>query len=256
MTTTLSSYLTIANDLPKWRTITARAPAVALQSSYFKANIGNVRTIDGFMKSPRLFNFAMTAFGLGDKIDARALMRKVLTQGVANPRALAHTLNDPRILAFARTFDFAAHGRDTTTRPEVQTDVATKHLDQTLEANQEKQNPGVELALYFRRQAPNVTSMFGILADKKLLTVVQTALGVSPLTSAQNIDVQARHLGSKLKLADFQDPKKLQAFIARFSASYDSNATSAATNDSFAAPGSIGVSAQLLLNFQNFRNRS
>ena len=257
MTTTLSSYLSIANDLTKWRTITAKSPAVALQTTYFKANIGKVRTIDDLMKNTRLFNFAMTAFGLSDKIGAKALMRKVLEQGATNSRALANTLNDPRILAFARTFDFATHGQDTTARPEVQTDVVSKYVEQTLETNQKNQNPGVELAMYFRRQAPNVSNMFGVLADKKLLTVIQTALGISPLTSAQNIDVQARLLSAKLKLSDFQDPKKLNAFIARFGAMYDSSAMSSDANGAAEsiAPGAIGMSAQLLLSLQSFRNR-
>jgi len=126
--TTLSSYLSIANDLTKWRTITAKSPAVALQTTYFKANIGKVRTIDDLMKNTRLFNFAMTAFGLSDKIGAKALMRKVLEQGATNSRALANTLNDPRIVAFAKTFDFVTHGQDTTARPEVVADVTAVRL--------------------------------------------------------------------------------------------------------------------------------
>jgi hypothetical protein len=111
--------------------------------------------------------------------------------------------------------------------------------------------------MYFRRQAPNVSNMFGVLADKKLLTVIQTALGISPLTSAQNIDVQARLLSAKLKLSDFQDPKKLNAFIARFGAMYDSSAMSSDANGAAEsiAPGAIGMSAQLLLSLQSFRNR-
>ncbi len=55
------------------------------------------------------------------------------------------------------------------------------------------------------------------------MTVVQTALGISSLTSAEDIDTQANLISGKLNISDFQDPKKLQTFIERFAVSYDVN---------------------------------
>jgi hypothetical protein len=261
MTTTLTAYSSISKDIGKWQGITGKAPDVAQQTKYYQANIAKVKTIDDFLKNARLFNYAMTAFGLADKIDAKGLMRKVLQQGVSGSSALANKLNDPRIKAFASAFDFAAHGEGATSTTETQINVVSRYTEQKLEENQGKQNPGVQLALYFRRQAPSVTSVYAILADKKLLTVAQTALGISPLTSAQNIDVQARALGAKLKLSDFQDPKKLEAFIARFAARYDAIAASnsdalqdSSSNPNFASQGA-GINAQLLLTLQGLKHR-
>ncbi len=57
-----------------------------------------------------------------------------------------------------------------------------------MEESAGEQNEGVELALYFARKAPSITSAYGILADKNLLKVVQTALGLSEYTSYQDID--------------------------------------------------------------------
>lgn len=253
--TTLSTYLNITSNLARYQALTSAAPGVALQTKYYQANIGKAQSIDDFVNNPRLFDYAMTAFGLGDKIFAKGLMKKVLQQGVDSPKALANTLNDPRIKAFARAFDFATYGAGTTTRPQVQTGVVNLYVEQALETDQGQQNPGVELALYFRLHAPSVKSIFGILADKKLLTVVQTALGISPLTSAENVDVQARLLSSKLKLSDLQDPKKLQAFISRFSVNYDSNNNAGppttALDALFSPP--IGISADMLLGLQNVK---
>ncbi|MBI1867221.1 MAG: DUF1217 domain-containing protein [Methylocystis sp.] len=258
--TTLSTYLTIANNLTKYQSIAAAAPSVSLQTKYYQANIGKARSIDEFMNNPRLFNYAMTALGLGDKIFAKGLIKKVLQQGVTDPKALANTLTDPRIKAFAKAFDFATYGTGTTSRSQVQTDIVNRYIEQSLETSQGQLNPGVQLALYFRDHAPNVTNMFAILADRKLLTVVQTALGISPLTSAQNIDAQARLLSSKLKISDFQDPKKLQAFIARFSAMYDANngadgtvAPATATSGALFAPVTFGISTDLLMSLQNLK---
>lgn len=253
MTTTLSSYLTIANNLGKWQTITKKSPDVATQIDYFVKHIGEIKSADELIKNPRLFNFAMNAFGLGDMTYAKGLISKVLKQGVVSPTALANKLNNPNIRAFAQAFDFAAHGAGTTSSPALRSEVVDRFVERSLETTQGKMNPGVELALYFRRNAPKVTSMFGILADKNLLKVVQTALDISPMTSAQTIDTQARLLSSKIKLADFKDNKKLEAFIARFAAMYDSS--NAAPNG--LSPNAIlfdssapTMDANLLLNLQ------
>jgi hypothetical protein len=232
MSTTLSAYQLVSGNLSTWQKVTASSPTVAQATKYYQANIGNVKTIADFVNNYRLFSYAMTSFGLGNMIYAKGLMQKILEQGVTNSKSLAHTLNDPRILAFAKTFDFATNGANTTSSSAVKTDVVNNYTEQALEADQGAQNPGVQLALYFQRNAPKVTSMFGILADKNLLSVVQTTLGLSPLMSAQDINTQANLLSKQLKISDLQDPKKLQSFIQRFTAMYD-------LNNSGSAPGSI-----------------
>jgi Protein of unknown function (DUF1217) len=102
-------------------------------------------------------------------------------------------------------------------------DVINRYLENSLQTTQGHQDPWVQLALYFQQNAPNVTSIYGILGDKNLLTVVQTALGISPLTSAEPIDTQANMLSALMNISDFNNPAKLLSFIERFAALYDSN---------------------------------
>jgi hypothetical protein len=264
MSTTLSAYQLVANNMSKWQQITASTPSVAQATKYYQANIGKVTTIADFVNNYRLFSYAMTAFGLGSMTYAKGLMQKVLQQGVSSSTSLANSLNDPRILAFAKTFNFAANGATTTSSSAVTEDVVTNYTEQALETNQGAQDPGVQLALYFQRNAPKVTSVLGILADKNLLTVVQTTLGLSPLMSAQDINVQESLLSKLVNVSDFQDPKKLQSFIERFTAMYDLNNSSstsgsipsslAGTNAILAsAANPVGISSDLLLSLQNLK---
>jgi hypothetical protein len=221
---TISTYLQISNNLSKWQSIEAKKPEVALATKYFQDNIGKVKTADDLINNQRLFNYAMTAFGLGDRTYAKGLMKQVLQQGVTSSTALAKKLNDPNILAFAKAFDFASNGANTTQSSALVTNVVNRYTENALEKDQGQQNPGVQQALYFQQHAPGITSAYGILADKTLQSVVQTALGISPLTSAEPVDTQYKLINKQLNVKDFQDPKKLQAFISRFAAMYDSNA--------------------------------
>ena len=101
--------------------------------------------------------------------------------------------------------------------------VVSQYTENALETSQGQQNQGVQLALYFQRKAPSITDAYGLLADKQLLSVVQTALNISPMTGVEPIDQQATMLASKINFSDFVNPTKLQSFIARFSAMYDYN---------------------------------
>ncbi len=257
---TLSTYLQISNNLTKWQTMTAAQPAVQLQTAYYQANIGSVKTPSDLVNNYRLFSYVMNAYGLGDMTSyGSGLIQKVLEQGTGSQSNLAYTLNNPQILALAQTFDFADNGSSTTSSSAVQTGVVNNYINQTLDANQGQSDPGVQLALYFQQNAPSITSVYNILADKNLLTVVQTALGISPLTSSEDIDTQANMISSQLNVSDFQDPTKLQTFIERFSVLYDENNAGSTTSQSSDVPNCVlnssssttGFSVDLLSSMQN-----
>ncbi|WP_407527463.1 DUF1217 domain-containing protein [Methylobacterium oryzisoli] len=107
MASTLTNYQLIARDLGASLKRKAADPVIARDTAYFQANIGKVKSIDDFMKDTRLYTYAMKAYGLEEMTYAKALMRKVLTEGSASPASFANRLADARYVAFARAFDFA-----------------------------------------------------------------------------------------------------------------------------------------------------
>jgi hypothetical protein len=259
---TFSTYLSIANNMSRYQTMTAADPTVAQATKYFQANIGKVTTPAQLVNNPRLFNYAMTAFGLGSMTYAKSLMQKVLEQGTSSSKALANTLNNPNILAFAQAFNFALYGKSTTQTLAATTDVTSKYVMQTLETNEGAQYPGVRLALYFQQNASRITDGYSILADPDLLTVAQTTLGISSYTSAENIDQQAKQFDSLLTYSDFQKPSYVLNFLERFSAQYDLNNSDTSGSGSPAnlvsplltpASSTTGFSAGLLMSIQNLR---
>lgn len=225
MLSTLASYQMISRDLSKWQATTKAKPEVATATKYYQDHIGSVKSIDDFLKNDRLFSYAMNAFGLGDMTYAKGMMRKVLEGGIKDASSLANKMSDPKFKAFATAFDFVGKGASAATSAATTKDVVNKYVQQTTESDAGDQNEGVRLALYFQRNAPNIKNAYQVLADKALLTVVQTALGIPPGASMQDIDTQAKTIGAKLNMADLQDPAKVQKFVQRFAAMYDMNNT-------------------------------
>ena len=257
MLSTTASYLNIADNLTRQQATTASDPQVKNDTAYYLANIGKVTTIAQFVGNYRLFSYAMKAYGLEDMNYAKGLITKVLQGGTTSKTALANTLTDKRYLAFAQAFDFAGKGTAATQATAATTGTTAKYVEQSLEDTQGKVNEGVELALYFARTAPSVTSVYGLLADKNLLKVVETAFGLPTSTSA-DIDGQAATLSKLLKVSDLQDATKVKQIAERFTAMWDldgNNTSSDVANVTqiFAASTTSGVSSDLLLTLQGLK---
>lgn len=214
--TTVASYRLIATDLSRSLETLAERPDVARETAYYLDRIGNVESIDDLIGDERLYSYAMRAFGLADMAYAKAFIRKVLTEGIDNPRSFANRLTDLRYRELAQTFNFKRHGAATTAFERAQQGVVDKYVRQRLEEDAGQQNQGVRLALYFRRKAPTVSSVYDILGDRALLTVVQTALGLPPAMAAADIDKQGEAISRRLDVGELKSPDKLQSFIDRF----------------------------------------
>ena len=221
MTTTTAAYLSVTQNLARYQAMTAAEPVVKSATAYYDASIGKVTSIPDFVGNYRLLSYALNAFGLGDQAHNTALIEKVLEGGVSDPKSLANTLSDSRWKAFATAFDFVGKGASSVTSADAVQATTGDYVEQQLESDQGAQDVGVQLALYFQRVAPTVSSEYGVLADKNLLEVAQTIFGLSPSTSATDIDAQAKALSKLMPLSDLQDPKKLQQLTERFTAMYD-----------------------------------
>ena len=223
MTSTTTQYLAVANNLARFQKTEASKPAVKLETAYYQANIGKVTSISQFVGNYRLLSYALQAYGLGDQVNNKALVSKVLQGGTTNPRALANTLPNDAWKRFAAAFNFSATG---SAAPTSSTSVATTkadYLEQQLEDDQGAMDPGVQLALYFQRIAPTITSGYSVLADKNLTEVAQTIFNLPPGTSANQIDKEAGALKKLMPIADLQNPTKLKSLVERFTATYDLN---------------------------------
>ena len=211
--------------------MTAAEPAVKTATAYYEANIGSVKSIGDLVGNYRLLSYALNAYGLGDQINSKGLITKVLEGGVSNPKSLANTLPNSQWKAF----NFVDSGA---TPPSSTSSVATTtsdYVEQQLESDQGDQDVGVQLALYFQRVAPTVTSEYGILADPNLLQIAATIMGLPPSAAA---DLQPQTLSEFMPISDLQDPAKLNQLTERFTAMYDytygpsSGATSGLSVDS------------------------
>lgn len=221
MDNTLFSYRLISRNLDRSLTLKAAEKPVALEAKYYLEHIGKIRSIDDFLKNTRVFNFAMKAYGLEEMAFAKGYMRKVLTEGIDDPKSFANKLNDQRFVKFTAAFNFARNGAMTTATNDVRQPVVDLYVRQSLESDEGASNEGVRLALYFQRMAPTVKSAYGLLADTALWQVVKTTFDFPDAMANAPIDKQAQAVKAQLKVEDLKDPKKMDALLRRFAVKWD-----------------------------------
>ena len=218
MTSTTTAFLAVSQNLSRYQTMTAAEPAVKTASAYYAANIGSVKSISDLVGNYRLLSYALNAYGLGDQINAKGLITKVLEGGVASPKSLANTLPNANWRAFAAAFNFVDSGATPPSSTGAVATTTSDYVEQQLESDQGGQDVGVQLALYFQRVAPTVKSEEGILADPNLLQVAATIMGLPPTAAA---DLKPQTLSELMPLSDLKDPAKLTQLTERFTAMYD-----------------------------------
>ncbi len=240
MLSTPASYQLISSNMKKSLDRTANEPMVKRDTDYYLSKISSIKSIDAFLGNDRIYRYAMKAYGLEDMTYAKAFIRKVLAEGVDNSGAFANKLSDGRFKSLASAFNFARYGGTATTFSRTQQGTADLYVRQTLETNAGQSNEGVRLALYFQRTAPTVATTLGLLADKALLKVTQVALGLPASSSLLSLDRQVELVKKHLNVADLKDPAKLDKLLKRFTALWELESPTAATN--IAPTVSIGAS--------------
>lgn len=227
MVSTSTRYQIITTNMVRTKTLIEKDPIVKRETDYYNKTIKSIKTIDEFVKNDRVFKYAMKAYGLEEMAYGKALIKKLLKEGVASPLTMANKMSNPLYKEFAKAFDFAAKGPDATSAASATTETVQRYVQQTLEQQEGKDNQGVQLALYFKRKASSVKTTMGVLADKALLKFVQTTFNIPTAASRADIDYQVRNLEKHLDVKDLQDPKKVDRLIQRFNAMWDVNNTPA-----------------------------
>jgi hypothetical protein len=258
MTGLVTTYKNLTANQTRSLQQVASQPANAREIAYFKANIGNIKTVDDFVGNTRIFNFAMQAFGLQDMAYAKAFMKKALNGGVSSSDSFANKLSDTRFRNFVSAFNFAAKGAATTSSATLVQTTVDKYTESKFEQQAGDQSDGLRLALNFKAQIGSVSSVYGILGNAALYQVVRTTLNLPQAMSSVDIDKQAKIIGDKFSLTDMKDPKKLDAFLTRFVATYDMQNTDTSSTDSGSVlslfnSGSTGVDMNTLLALQSIK---
>jgi hypothetical protein len=220
--------------------------------------MADVKSLDDFLSNDTLTSFVLKANGLDPKDYDKATLKKIFTSDPTDSRSYLNTTAATKFKDIVADFNFDPAGDLTRSKIGVIQNVGAEdrtqqgYLQMTLETQQGQSNDGVRLALYFARKAPSVTSIYTLIGDQALFQVITTAYSLPTSMSNMDVDKQATLLKKFIDVTDFQDPKKVDKLMKRFTAMYDLKNN---TNTSPALSLMQSSSATLANITSNSRNR-
>lgn len=220
----------------------AASPAIERNVAYFLENAASPLTAEEFVQDRRLMEVALGAFGLDEEIDKRALVRRILEEGVLDPASFANRLNDTRYKDFALEVGFAELGSNLTIDSRRQ-EIADLYRVRQFERLVGETDLDLRLALNFRREIralaeeniPAGAAWFRLLGSQPLRTVIEGAYNLPREFATIDVDDQRSRLEAKTReiygsdtVAVFSDPAAIDDALRRFLLNSEVKAAAAA----------------------------
>lgn len=199
--------------------------------SYFRERLPEATTASALTNDRRLLKVALTAFGLGEEIDKRALITRVLNEGTSAEGAFALRLSDSRWRDFADAFSYGNPGGAPVDSTAFRERVVAQYIERSFEERVGEADTDIRLALNFRRDATKIANeenadrvgWFRLLGQQPLRLVLEGALSIPE--SAGTLDIQRqktlfedrfRSIFGEASPASLRDPKVLERVLQRY----------------------------------------
>jgi hypothetical protein len=193
----------------------------------YRAGLAKVTTVDDFIKTPNVFNFALKSFGIDPETVSPTIIKNVLKSDPNDPKSYVNKLRDDRFVQLARAFNFDSSGHITT--PVVAQDAAEVTLVMkdyiVAKTRFTKDKEQAELrktadkdAVYYQKNIANIESVKDLLADRKLVDVALVAKGLDPakVTTADLQKMFASDLDAPKSFVNTQTDPRFAELVAAF----------------------------------------
>lgn len=204
---------------------------VTRDEDYFRQKISSIKTADDLVSDRRLLGVALGAFGLGDDINNKFFLKKVLQDGTLNPDALANRLGSKEYLAFSKAFGFGDFSVPNTQLSDFPDQILSAYKARAFETAVGQQNDDMRLALNAERElqalaqkpSSDETKWFTVMGSAPLRSVFEKALGLPSGFGALDLDQQLSMFRDKASRAfgdsridQFTDPVALEKLVRTF----------------------------------------
>ncbi|UWU81016.1 DUF1217 domain-containing protein [Bradyrhizobium huanghuaihaiense] len=181
----------------------------ALAIRQFRNAILNIKSVQAFVSTPAVYDFALGAVGLDPKAVPQDTVKAVLESDLSNPKSFVYTLKDNRYVELARSFNFDAKGNLTT--PLVAQDpakvlqIAKDYVIAVVKQASPEQQKAVREqaqkdATSYQEAIAGIDSVSELLANQKMVDFILVAKGLDPKK------VSTEYL-EKIFASDLNNPK-------------------------------------------------
>ncbi|OKO91090.1 hypothetical protein AC629_03420 [Bradyrhizobium sp. NAS80.1] len=181
----------------------------ALAIKQFRSDLLKINSVQAFVSTPGVYDFALGAVGLDPKNVSQATVKAVLESDLSDPKSYVYTLKDDRYVQLARAFNFDAKGNLTT--PLVAQDsaevlqIAKDYVIAAIKNASPQQQKAVreqaqKVATAYQEAIAGIGSVSDLLANRNMVDFILVAKGLQPEK------VSTKYL-EKIFSSDLSNPK-------------------------------------------------
>ncbi|MDO9415704.1 DUF1217 domain-containing protein [Pararhizobium sp.] len=147
--------------------------------------IASVDSVDKFMSTTSVYNFALKAFGLDPNTESAFNIRKVLTSDLSDPKSYANSLKDKRYLELAKAYNFQTDGTvgiPVLAQSEAEIlNMAKAYVIQKSRFGEEGvADKAEEEAKYYSAEIAKFDNVEDLLSNRRLVDFILTSAGIDP----------------------------------------------------------------------------
>ncbi|MBR1168762.1 DUF1217 domain-containing protein [Bradyrhizobium liaoningense] len=155
----------------------------------FRTAILTIDSIQTFVSTPAVYDFALGAVGLDSKEVSQDTVKSVLESDLNDPKSFVYTLKDDRYVQLARAFNFDAKGNLTTPLvaqdPSEVLQIAKDYVTAMIRQTSPQEQTAVRAqaakdATSYREAIADIESVSDLLANRKMVDFILVAKGLEP----------------------------------------------------------------------------
>ncbi|MBR0950582.1 DUF1217 domain-containing protein [Bradyrhizobium canariense] len=199
----------------------------------FRTAILNINSVQAFVSTPGVYDFALGAVGLDAGNVSPATVKAVLESDLNDPKSYVYTLKDDRYLELARAFNFDAKGNLTTPLVaqdsaevlEIAKDYVTAAVKQASTTQQQAaaRAQATKDATAYQEAIAGIDSVSDLLANRPMVDFVLLAKGLDPKKVSTEFlkKIFSSDLNDPKSFANTQSDPRFADIVASFN--FDSN---------------------------------
>lgn len=202
----------------------AQTAEVQRDEAHFRERIGSIDTAEELVADRQLLKVALGAFGLGDDLNNRYFVQKVLEDGTLSTDALSTKLADKTYADLAGEFGFGDFDVPRTRLSDFADRIIERYRARSFEIAVGEQDDDLRLALNADRElevlaaksSSESTKWYSILGNEALRTVFETAFGLPASFGSIDLDQQVSVMKDRAdRLFGSSDPAMFSESAAR-----------------------------------------
>lgn len=204
---------------------------VQREITYYKDNIGSVKSLDDLFANSRLLKFVLSAYDLEDEAQYPGKIRKILESDLSDVDSLANRFEDSRFKQLAQDLNVAVNGVTALTSSGTTDSLVQKYQQIEYERHLDEEAPGVRAAIEFSRRIQSASSTVSLLADSVMREVVTVANAIPKEIAYQEEDAQVAAVEAKVDLAELKsDSNAVEKLVSRYLVLKDSGTSSGSSS--------------------------